>query len=140
MKPKAAVVFDTNIFISAIFFGGNPRTCLELARFGEIKLYTSKSLLLELAQKLNVKFGQNDDEIKEVIEGISKFAKVVEPKTKINLIKADPPDNRVLECALEAKVDYIVSGDKKHILSLKKFKNTLILSSTQFLKNYYETK
>lgn len=140
MASKPKVVFDTNILISAIIFGGNPKTCLELARSGKLELYTSKPLLLEFAQKLKVKFKWDDQDINDVIEGIAKFAQITEPKLKITLIKKDPPDNRVLECALEAKVDYIVSGDKKHILSLKKFKNTLILSSTQFLKNYYETK
>lgn len=131
-KPKA--VFDTNIFISAIIFGGNPRTCLELARSGEIELFISKSLLLELVEKLRDKFEWNESEVKEVIIEISEFAEIVEPQIKINLIKKDISDNRVLEVAREAKADFIISGDRKHILSLKKFEKTKILSAAEFLK------
>ena len=140
MVPKPKVVFDTNILISAIIFGGNPKTCLELARSGELELYTSKPLLLEFAQKLKVKFKWDDQDINDVIEAIAKFAQITKPKLKITLIKKDPPDNRVLECALEAKVDYIVSGDKKHILSLKKLKTIPTITATEFLKIYYQSK
>lgn len=139
MKAKLRVVFDTNIFISAVIFGGNPRQCLELAREGKIRLFCSKSILLELAKKLKEKFLWEDEDIKEVILGISEFAQIVEPKIKIDIIKQDPPDNRILEAALEAKVDYIISGDKKHLLSLKKFESIPIISANEFLKMFYES-
>ena len=130
------VVFDTNIYISGIIFGGNPRICLEMARVGEIRLFTSKVLLLELAKKLKGKFDWTDEGVKEVIVGISKFAEIVEPKEKIDLIKKDPSDNRVLEVAKKIKGDFIISGDKKHILSLKKFEGTKIISAADFIKRY----
>jgi putative PIN family toxin of toxin-antitoxin system len=132
--PK--VVFDTNIFISAIIFGGNPRVCLEMARSGEIELFTSKALLLELAKKLQAKFEYQALELKEIIVGITKFAKVVEPKKKVNLIKKDPSDNRVLEVAKEVKADFIISGDKKHILSLRTFEDINILTAAKFIKQF----
>ncbi len=137
MRSNPKVVFDTNIFISGIIFGGNPRTCLELARNGEIRLFESRALLLELALKLKSKFKWTDVDVKEVIEGVSKFAEVVDPKQKLAIIKADPPDNRVLECALEAKADFIISGDKKHLLSLKKFQNIPIITAKNFLQDFY---
>jgi putative PIN family toxin of toxin-antitoxin system len=112
VSPK--VVFDTNIYISAIVFGGNPRVCLEMARAGEIRLFTSKVLLLELAKKLRSKFNYSETEIKEIIVGISKFAKIVEPREK--------------------KADFIISGDKRHILPLKKFEGTKIISAADFIK------
>lgn len=134
VSPK--VVFDTNIYISAIVFGGNPRVCLEMVRAGEIRLFTSKVLLLELAKKLRSKFNYSETEIKEIIVGISKFAKIVEAKIKVVLIKKDPPDNRVLEVAKEVKGDFIISGDKKHILPLKKFEGIKIISAADFIKRY----
>ena len=135
-KRIPRVVFDTNIYISGIIFGGNPRICLEMARAGEIRLFTSKVLLLELAKKLKGKFDWTDEGVKEVIVGISKFAEIVEPKEKIDLIKKDPSDNRVLEVAKKIKGDFIISGDKKHILSLKKFEGTKIISAADFIKRY----
>lgn len=137
MVSHPKVVFDTNILISAIIFGGNPRACLELARTGEIQLYTTKVLLVELARKLKEKFSWQDEDINEVIKDIVVFAEIIQPKLKLSLIKAYPDDNRVLECAQEANADFIVSGDKKHILVLKKFNNILIITAAEFLKLYF---
>jgi len=138
MARKIKAVFDTNIFISAILFGGNPRTCLDLARNKEIKLIASRAILLEVAEKLKEKFEWESFEVADVIEGIGKFAEIVEPKEQIDLISQDPRDNRILEAALEGKVDYIISGDKKHILSLKKFEGIEIVSVQEFLNIYYK--
>lgn len=140
MKHKPKVVFDTNIFVSGIIFGGNPRALLELARDRQIELFTSKPLLFELSQKLKAKFRWRDLEIQDVIEGIKKYVTVVEPKEKVIVIKSDPSDNKVLECALEAETDFIVSGDKKHLLSLKSFQKTPIISAKDFLDLYYVKK
>lgn len=137
MKNKLKVVFDTNIYISAIIFGGNPRQCLDLARSKEIDLFSSKSILLELADKLQNKFHWSAAEVIEIIEGISQFTNLISPQTTVELVKADPPDNRILEVALEAKVDYIISGDKRHLLSLNKFQNIPILAAKQFLETFY---
>lgn len=137
MKNKLKVVFDTNIYISAIIFGGNPRQCLELVRSKEIDLFSSKSILLELADKLQNKFHWSAQEVIEIIKGISQFTNLISPQTTVELVKADPPDNRILEVALEAKVDYIISGDKKHLLSLNKFQNIPIFNAKQFLDTFY---
>lgn len=137
MKTTFKVVFDTNIFISAILFGGNPKQCLELARSGDIKLFSSKRILLELAKKMEEKFLWSENEIHELIAGITIFTRFVEPKQKVNVIKNDSEDNRVLECAQEANADYIISGDKKHLLSLKKFKGIPIFSAKEFLDLFY---
>jgi len=138
MKSKLKVAFDTNIFISAIIFGGNPRQCLELARSGKFGLFSSRSILLELAIKLREKFHWREDDVKDIIEGLSAFTKIVSPVKKINLIKEDPKDNQILECARETKANYIVSGDKKHLLSLGKFQDIPIISAKQFLDILYK--
>ncbi|KKR78076.1 MAG: hypothetical protein UU23_C0004G0058 [Candidatus Curtissbacteria bacterium GW2011_GWA1_40_9] len=136
MKPK--VVFDTNIYISGIIFGGNPRTCMELAREKEVELVTSSDILLEIAKKLKDKFKWTNQEIQEVIEGISKFANIVKPKKRLSVIKADPSDNKILECAQELKANYIVSGDIKHVLAIEKFKGIKIVSAKNFLDIFYQ--
>lgn len=136
MANKTKVVFDTNVYISAIIFGGNPRQCLEIARSREIELFSSKPILLELSQKLQTKFKWERYEVEEVIKGLVSFVKLVEPKIKVNLIK-EKADNRILEAAFEVKANYIISGDKKHLLSLKKFKNIPIISSKEFLEMFF---
>lgn len=135
MAAKAPkVVFDTNIFISAMIFGGNPMEVLELARSGKIKLVTSPQILLELATKFHERFLWSEPDVEEAIEGIGLFAGIVKPTEKVAQIKNDEPDNRVLECAKEAKADFIISGDKRHVLSLKKFGKTKIVSAGEFLQ------
>ena len=134
MHPKPKIVFDTNIYISAIIFGGNPQTCLDLARKGEIELFTSRAILLELAGKLREKFNWSQLEVEDVLVGISRFAKIITPKVKVSVIKEDPSDNRILEAAKEIKAHFIISGDKRHILPLKGFEDTKIVSAADFLK------
>lgn len=138
MKQTIKVVFDANIYLSAIIFGGNPRQCLELAKLQEIKLFVSQSILLEIARNLQKKFGWAEGEVKEVIKGIGEFATLVYPQTAIKIILTHPSDNKILEVAQEAKADYIISGDKKHLLSLKKLKNIKIISAKEFLDLYYK--
>ena len=130
---KITAVFDTNIYLSAILFDGNCRRCLELARNNQIVLCTSHSILLEIAGKLSGKFGWSREDIEEVIKGIGVFARIISSQRKLQVIKTDESDNRVLECAVSGKVDYIVSGDKKHILSLKEYRGIKIVNPKQFL-------
>lgn len=139
MKSNPRVVFDTNIFISALIFGGNPRTCLDLAIERTVQLVISRAILLELSQKLQNKFGWASEDVADVIEGIGKFAQVIKLTSKIKIIKTYPKDNIILECAESGNADFIVSGDKKHILSLGRFKKIQIVSAKEFLDFYYKT-
>lgn len=130
---KTRVVLDTNILISAIAFGGNPKACLELAHQKQISAFTSKMILLELARTLHRKFQWPDDEIRNAVHNVTTAATIVIPQTKIDAITQDPSDNIILEAALAAKADYIISGDKKHLLPLKTFQHIPIVSATEFL-------
>ena len=136
MQHRLKVVFDTNIYISAIVFGGAPLLCLEAARSREVELYVSKGILLELTNKLESKFLHSRTDTEKVLTRLSKFAKIITPKEKLTIIKDDPSDNMILEAAVEAKTDFIVSGDKKHILSLKEFRGIKIISPADFLKQF----
>lgn len=127
------VILDTNIYISAIIFGGNPKKILKLARAQKIKVFTSIQILLEISEKLHKKFKLSEKDVAKILRGISKITEVVHPKIKLNIVKEDPSDNKILECALEANADYIVTGDK-HLLKLKRFEETKIVTPSDFLK------
>ncbi len=131
-KPKA--VFDINIYISAVIFGGAPRLCLELARKRRCELYVSQPILLELAKVLARKFGWPKEQTEDLITGLINITSLVEPREKIRRIKNDLTDNSILEAALAAKADCIVSGDKRHLLPLKKFRGIQIVTAAEFLK------
>lgn len=63
---------------------------------------------------------------------IKKDAKFVNPSVSVDVIKRDPEDNKFLECALEAKADYLITGNIKHF-SFKKFRSTFIVTPRDFL-------
>ena len=127
------VVLDTNIWISALNFGGKPAQILKLAIIKQIRLYCSQTLFAELIGVLRKKFDYSDGKIKEVEALFKKRVKFREPRINLNVIKTDPSDNRVLECAFETEADFIVSGDKD-LLNLESFRGIRIVNPTVFLK------
>lgn len=119
-KNFLKVVFDTNIYISAFLKSGFSREIFNLALDGKIKLFCSESILLELERKLREKFQVKEPEIQLFISTVSQIAKIIQPSYKLNIVKADSKDNIILECALAAKANLIVSFDK-HLLKIKKY-------------------
>jgi putative PIN family toxin of toxin-antitoxin system len=128
------VVLDTNILISAILFGGKPRRILELALRGEIKICVSEPILEELKGVLRrTKFDFGAEVIQTILTELVSLANFVHPSQKIKIVTKDPDDNRIIECALEARADYIITGDS-HLLNLMKFRDILIVTPDKFLE------
>ncbi len=127
------VVLDTNVLISAIMFGGKSREILAMGISGKIKIAVSQDILKELAEVLvGKKFRVSVAVVQQTIHELSEIAELVIITDKINVIKNDPDDDRILECAVSAKADYIVSGDND-LLNLKNFKKIKIPSPSDFL-------
>jgi putative PIN family toxin of toxin-antitoxin system len=127
------VVLDTNVLISAIMFGGKSRDILEMGISGKIKIAVSQDILKELAGVLvDKKFQAPKSFVQQIIHELTEIAEVVIVTEKITVIKNDSDDNCILECAVSAKADYIVSGDSD-LLILKYFKKIKILSPSDFL-------
>ena len=127
-------VWDTNVLIWATHFPGSPPDeVIKLAREGFAELAISPEILSEFERVLKKKFGASKEDIKETTESIKDIAIIVKPIEKIDVIKRDPTDNKILECALKAEADYIISGDTKHLQPLKEFQGIPILSPAQFL-------
>ena len=133
------VVFDTNIFISAFAIpGGKAEEAYIYALRGKFALYSSVAILTETAQKLREKFGWPNDRITRLLKMMAKISMVLKTHPHIHIL-SDGPDNRILECALAAKADYIVTGDK-HLLSLKEFQDIKIIRLSEFLENLKPTR
>ena len=132
LKPK--VVIDTNVFVSGLTFKGKPREGLDLVWRGDIEACISLFILRELEETLKKDFGWNSDQVKHTIEKIKVNTILVHPKNKVSVIKEKDDDNRILECAIEARVPYLISGDRKHLLPLKEYQGTKILSPAEFLR------
>lgn len=133
---RLKVVLDTNIYLSGIIFGGNSKHILDLVIEGKITSFISPAILLEIAEKLERKFNWNRNQIITVIKTISKTVVVINPKRKLNIVRADKEDNKIIEAAVESDADDIISGDK-HLLRLKRYCDTKIISPSQFLNNFF---
>jgi putative PIN family toxin of toxin-antitoxin system len=129
------IVIDTNIYISAIFWGGKPREVLDLGRSGEMLIFISPEIESEIAEKLSKKFTLKEDEIKNVLLDLSTFTIPTLVTLHVEAVPEDPEDNKFIECALTCKANYIVSGDR-HLLQLKEFAGIKILKASEILVLY----
>jgi putative PIN family toxin of toxin-antitoxin system len=130
------VVIDTNIVISALNFGGNPKAVLELARRNRIQNTTSPFIINEVEKVLTQKFGWQIEVTREVLNDFRGFSHVVNPPETIAVISYSP-DNRILECAVAGQTDYIISGDH-HLTGLTTYNNIRIVTPTEFLRIYQQ--
>jgi putative PIN family toxin of toxin-antitoxin system len=127
------VVADTNVFISALMFGGLPGRFLDLTLRRRFTLVTSKALLDELDEKLRGKFSVSESDALAIRAKLEGNASVVDPDFELNAVPDDPDDNCVLECAVVGKADFIVSGDR-HLLRLGCYEGIAIVTVRQFLE------
>ena len=125
-------VIDTNVFLSALFWGGIPLKVIKLAFSGKITGITSLAIINELEEKLLKKFEYPKDQTSQYLEIILAVFLVVKPKQKVNVVE-DPKDNKIIEAAIEANAQYIITGDK-HLLKIKKYQNIKIVTPREFLE------
>ena len=132
------VVLDTNVLVSGTFWNGDSAEIIERIDKGELELIISKELIEEYEEVIV------RDEIMDKIEGknlaLNESAKkiindaiVVEPFQKFDAVKDDSKDNKIIDCAVEGNVDYIVSQDN-HLLKLKEFMGIRIVKPEEFLE------
>jgi putative PIN family toxin of toxin-antitoxin system len=133
---RQRIVLDTNVLISAILFGGKPRRVLDLVISGSIDCTLSTAILDELRGVLQrPKFGFSPNVCLHIIEELHGICDIIYPSVSVDVIRSDPDDNRILECAGEAHAHFIVSGDP-HLLDLGKFEKIRILSPADYLKEF----
>lgn len=127
------VVFDTNIFISALVIPGSlaENAILKIIE-GEDALIISKEIINEVLSVLSTKFNRDREALSHVAVNLSELAELVNPAKRIRVFK-DKPDNRILECALCGKADAVVTGDKE-MLRLRKYKGIKIISLKEYLE------
>ena len=131
------LVLDTNTLISAIGWrDSKQRRILEACLFKKYLLIESDGLLKEFMTVISrPKFSfVSEEQKREFVTRLISHCEIVEPRKKLNIIKQDPADNKVLECSLEGKAHYIITGDR-HLLNLKQFGKTAILTASEFLQN-----
>ena len=126
------VVFDTNILVSALVFpGGRGDAALRRIVEENDQLVISKPILEELLRVLGTKFSRDPEELAHVAVFLSGLALTVTPRRRLRIVE-DEPDNRILECALAARAEMIVTGDHA-LLALREYRSVRIVSLREYL-------
>lgn len=132
------IVLDTNVVASGFLWGGVPRQLLQAAREKRLQLFTSTPLLLELTDILGrAKFARKlaaaQLSVDQLVERYTLLTTVIHPAVIAPTILDDPDDDQVLACALAAKAEIIVSGDR-HLLDLKEYQGVRIVTVAEAVR------
>jgi len=133
------LVLDTNVVASALLWGGVPRLLLQAGREKRVNLFTSIHLLAELTDilvrlKFEKKLTASGLTIEQIVDRYAELAALVQPAAIAPTVLDDPDDDQVLACAMAARADLIVSGDRRHLLPLGKFEGIPIVLPAEALR------
>ena len=126
------MVFDTNVLVSALALpGGRGDEALRKIVDGEDALVLSRPILDELLGVLARKFAHDREALARVAVFLSEVGDFVEPNESLAVF-ADEPDNRILECALAADAQLVVTGDRA-MLAQVEYRGVRIVSLSGYL-------
>jgi putative PIN family toxin of toxin-antitoxin system len=125
-------VFDTNVLLAAFITEGICSKILVRGRKRQFHLILCPVILREFERVLIKKFSITRNEARSILQIVSEaMHSVVSPSQSVQGICRDPDDDAILACALEAGVDYLVTGDVD-LLELKIFKRIRIVTPREF--------
>lgn len=128
------IVCDTNVLLSGFLFGGHCRTIIRLVSEGRIDGFTSSALVAEIeGVLLRPKFGLTTHQVGAIMDLVRETFVSVSPAESVAVVKHDPEDDAVLEAALAASAEMVVSGDG-HLLDLGEFRGIRIVSPACFIE------
>ena len=127
------VVLDTKVIVSALSFPGNERMVLELALRGRFEFYLSWFIMEEVAGVLTRKFDWDEDRTAQAIRAIENAATVIDSPPWPEVIGSGHTANQVLQCAVAASADYLVIGNRRHLLPIGEHQGSRIINAPRFL-------
>lgn len=129
------IVVDTNVVISGIFFGGNPRKIVEAVADGSVDAYATTEILDEYMGIIDYMIEKKQGKLNtNVLSPLFSSLKLIETETEVEICR-DPDDDKFLECAIDAKALYIVSGDND-LLTIKEYEGIQIITAKDFCDKY----
>ncbi|MBN8731076.1 MAG: putative toxin-antitoxin system toxin component, PIN family [Acidobacteria bacterium] len=131
------VTFDSNIYISALVFGGECGRLVRMARAREFQLVVSEVILREVITVLREDFHWEPYRLQDARQRMLSIARVVMPALTIQVIGEDPDDDRILECAVAGESEFLITRDKD-LLRLVTYEGIMIVTPTQFLTQFME--
>ena len=137
-RNKMKVTADTNFLISATQWDYSvAHKLLNKFILSDVIIFTTQNILDETVEVLERDFEYKKNEARNIIDKILFFTELIVPKEKIDVIKEDSDDNKVLECAIESSSDYIITYDR-HLLKLKEYKRIKIITPEEALNFFHK--
>ena len=128
------IVIDSNIFVSSFFWGGNPKEVFDRVLNGLDELFITDEIIQEIISVMSSnKFTVNNNEIDDYVKIIEKYSKKIVSENVSVLISRDQDDNKILQCAFDGNVDYIITGDKD-LLVLIEYESIKIMKPKEYLE------
>jgi uncharacterized protein len=127
------VTLDSNVWVSALEFGGVPKRVVQAALDGDVEIAVSQWIIDETLRILKNKFGWSRSDLVGALMVIEDCTTIVSPSETPSLVADDPDDDNILACAAAAKSNYLLTGDK-HLLKLGSYRDTEIIKPAQFFE------
>ena len=128
------LVLDTNIFISAFYWGGKPQKIIDGIIEGADELYISNEILGEIADVMaRPKFKSNTETINKYISLIEAIGKKIPITGKVKGICKDKDDDDKIECGISCNANYLITGDDD-LLILEKYEQLKIITVEKYFR------
>ena len=129
------LVIDTNVLISAVFFGGKPRKVVESVIGGHVKACASGEIIKEYEEVLEEMISRKQGVLrKDLFQFLMKRIEIAQPVSEVRVCR-DPDDDKFLSCAIEAGALYIVSGNKD-LLDIGEYDGVTIITAAEFCERF----
>jgi len=128
-----AVTPDSNLYISALIWGGKPQQLLEIALARKVRLFIFDAIMDEVLEVLETKFNHSPKRLALEKEYIGKCTVRCVPKVRLDVVKDDPDDNRILECVVHSRSEAIITHDKD-LLRMKSYHGIRMMKVNEFLQ------
>jgi uncharacterized protein len=115
-----------------LIWGGKPQQLLEMALAGKVRLFISDAIMGETMEVLETKFRHSPKRLADEKKYIQKCTVRVVPKIKLHVVKDDPGDDKILECAVHSRSEAIITHDKD-LLRMKSYQGIKMMTVIEFL-------
>jgi len=131
------IVIDTNVIVSALFYGGHPDELLKQMLVDEIKVVASAEIVAEYKRTIQKFIQKANRDFKNItLTDVLRHIEIITPTSKIEVCR-DKDDDKFIACAVDGKCIYIVSGDKD-LLDVQTFNDIEIVTVREFMDKYYK--
>ena len=129
------IVIDTNVVISGIFFGGNPRKVIEAVVDGNLNAYATPEIVEEYTEIIESMIERKQGRLNQnTLFPFFSALKIIEGASIVNVCR-DPDDDKFIGCAIDSKALYIVSGDND-LLDIQEYEGVQIITAKEFCEMY----